>query len=151
MTGMCALLKSMTTEDFYLNYLSKTDFKYSKKERVESLASAQLDPYHSAPGREQSNSVMYHSLYHGFSLDGFFGSILIQWSSNSVIFLDPGITEITPRGYFFPVKELDREMLSVKTHCNFPASLKVLFTLMTPLVEVPIMRFGPVLLPLVSV
>lgn len=47
MTGMCALLKSMTTEDFYLNYLSKTDFKYSKKERVESLASAQLDPYHS--------------------------------------------------------------------------------------------------------
>jgi hypothetical protein len=38
MTGMCALLKSMTTEDFYLNYLSKTDFKYSKKERVESLA-----------------------------------------------------------------------------------------------------------------
>jgi hypothetical protein len=39
--------------------------------------------------------------------------------------LDPGITEITPRGYFFPVKELDREMLSVKTHCNFPASLKV--------------------------
>jgi hypothetical protein len=50
MTGMCALLKSMTTEDFYLNYLSKTDFKYSKKERVESLASAQLDPYH-APAK----------------------------------------------------------------------------------------------------
>jgi hypothetical protein len=45
MTGMCALLKSMTTEDFYLNYLSKTDFKYSKKERVESLACSKSN-YH---------------------------------------------------------------------------------------------------------
>lgn len=50
MAGMCALLKSMTTEDFYQNYLSKTDFKYSRKERVESLASAQLEPYN-APAK----------------------------------------------------------------------------------------------------
>ncbi|VDI31801.1 Hypothetical predicted protein, partial [Mytilus galloprovincialis] len=53
--GMCNNLKSMTTEDFYQNYLKNTDFTYSRVERVESMASAQLEPYN-APAKVKFDS-----------------------------------------------------------------------------------------------
>lgn len=53
--GMCDQLKSMSTEEFYQTYLSKTDFTYSREERVESLASAQLEPYN-APAKVNFDS-----------------------------------------------------------------------------------------------
>lgn len=48
--GMCQALKDLTTENFYNNYLKQVDFTYTKKERVESLASFGLEPYN-APAK----------------------------------------------------------------------------------------------------
>lgn len=46
--GMCANLRTLSTEDFYINYMKEIDFTYGKAERVESLASFSLDPYNAA-------------------------------------------------------------------------------------------------------
>lgn len=46
--GMCTALRSLTTADFYANYMKDLDFTYGKAERVESLASFSLDPYNAA-------------------------------------------------------------------------------------------------------
>ncbi|XP_033748674.1 LOW QUALITY PROTEIN: uncharacterized protein LOC117333478 [Pecten maximus] len=43
--GLCPQLASLSQEDFYDNYLRSVNFTYTKKERVESLASVGLEPY----------------------------------------------------------------------------------------------------------
>lgn len=46
--GMCTALRTLSTADFYANYMKEIDFTYGKAERVESLASFSLDPYNAA-------------------------------------------------------------------------------------------------------
>ncbi|KAK3084395.1 hypothetical protein FSP39_012853 [Pinctada imbricata] len=46
--GLCSQLASMTTQEFYNNYLRNISFTYTKGERVESLASVGLEPYNAA-------------------------------------------------------------------------------------------------------
>lgn len=46
--GVCSQLSTLSLPDFYENYLKKTNFTYTKIERVESLASVGLEPYNAA-------------------------------------------------------------------------------------------------------
>ena len=46
--GICNQLATLTTQEFYTNYLRNVNFTYTKQERVESLASVGLEPYNAA-------------------------------------------------------------------------------------------------------
>lgn len=74
--GLCAALSAMTTKEFYENYLRAVDFTYTKKERVESLASVGLEPYN-APAKVKfdANGDIMDPTYDVYNFNDYPGSM----------------------------------------------------------------------------
>lgn len=84
--GLCAALSAMTTKEFYENYLRAVDFTYTKKERVESLASVGLEPYN-APAKVKfdANGDILDPTYDVYNFNDYPGSMPFKFRRVSTI------------------------------------------------------------------
>jgi hypothetical protein len=78
--GLCAQLKSLSNADFYQQYLRQTNFVYGKAERVESLASAQLEPYYAPAKVEFDGNDIVGSVYDIYNFNDYANPGTFRWT-----------------------------------------------------------------------